>query len=150
MHEQADLDFTPTAPFVPGSETSRDAALSIRHERGRLEALVMGHIRSAGVRGATDDEIEEACDLSHQTASARRRGLVLRGMVRATDETRLTRSKRKATVWVLASLSIGELPKSLAPSKAEIREALAVAINGAADAGESTRALQWLRDKFAT
>ncbi len=146
MTEQTDLDFTPTAPFVPGSRTSHDAAISIQHELGRLEGLVLDHIRLSGDGGATDDEIEICLQLSHQTASARRRGLVLRGMVRGSGRTRPTRSKRRANVWVLASLDVGELPKSEAPSRREIHAALSIAISRAV-AGEVVTALHWLRDK---
>lgn len=39
-------------------------------------------------------------ELSHQTASARVRGLVLRGRVKDSGKRRDTRSGRKATVWI--------------------------------------------------
>lgn len=98
MTRQIDL-FAPAAPHVAGSETSREAAESIKPDVGRLERLVLSVIRARGERGATDDEIELETGLRHQTASARRRGLVLKGLVISTDKTRPTRSGRNATIW---------------------------------------------------
>jgi hypothetical protein len=57
--------------------------------------------------GATDDEIEVALDLKHQTASAARRGLVIAGLVRDSGQVRKTRSGRNATVWVIPKATEG-------------------------------------------
>lgn len=90
------------APFEVKSDTSRDAADShTTPELARLEAVVLDAIRASGQTGMTDDEIEVATKLSHQTASARRRGLVLRGFVMDSDRRRDTRSGRAATVWIV-------------------------------------------------
>ncbi len=43
-------------------------------------------------RTRTDDELEQHLGLTHQSVSAARRTLVIRGLARATDERRLTRS----------------------------------------------------------
>lgn len=94
----------PTAPYVKHSPTSRAAAESVEPQLARLERVVFGIIVAAGAYGATDDEIEIATKLPHQTASARRRGLVLGAYIRDSGETRPTRSGRKATVWGAASL----------------------------------------------
>lgn len=99
MTRQIDL-FAPGAPYVAGSETSREAAESIKPDIGRLEKLVLNAIRARGKHGATDDEIEQATQLSHQTTSARRRGLVIKRLVIADGEHRRpTRSGRNAQVW---------------------------------------------------
>lgn len=92
----------PTIPYVRGSDTSAAAAEDIAPHLGRLEAVVLEVIRTEGKHGATDDEIEIAAGLRHQTASARRRGLVIKGMVVDSGERRPTRSGRSAAVWVLA------------------------------------------------
>lgn len=89
-----------SAPYVRGSETSKAAAESVVPVLGRHEGMVLDLIRAAGELGATDDEIEVATGLRHQTASARRRGLVLKGRVRDSGDTRNTRSGCKAVVWV--------------------------------------------------
>lgn len=92
-----------TAPYVKDSATSEEAAKSIADDLGRLEKLVYGHIEEAGLKGATDDELEEITGLSHQTVSARRRTLVLKGMVCDSGQRRSTRSNRKAVVWVIGT-----------------------------------------------
>jgi len=64
-----------------------------------VREIVLEFIRRRNGRGATDDEIEKALGLRHQTVSARRRELVLDGKVSASGEERKTRSGRLATVW---------------------------------------------------
>lgn len=91
----------PYTPFVKSSPTSKAAAVQAEPTSATAEARVLEVIRASGSRGATDDEIEQATAMTHQGASARRRGLVLRGRVRDSGETRATRYGRKATVWVL-------------------------------------------------
>ncbi len=89
------------APHAHGSKTSHDAARSMDGQLERLEAQVLEIIRFAGVEGMTDDEIEVATGLRHQTASARRRGLVLKQrVVPDGDRSRPTRSGRRAQVWL--------------------------------------------------
>jgi hypothetical protein len=87
------------APFSD-PRTSADAARSMRPHLGRLEGVVLAFIAGRGPRGATDEEVEDATLLKHQTASARRRELVLRGLVRDSGATRPTSSGRKAVAWV--------------------------------------------------
>lgn len=84
-----------------GSKTSKAAAESMKEKAPTLRAKVLDFIKKQRWRGATDDEIEVALDMRHQTASARRRELVLAGLVRATDMKRKTRSGRSATVWAV-------------------------------------------------
>ena len=87
------------APFVAGSDTSEKAAGETEPFRLSLSARVLKVIKSSGGHGATDDEIEVKLMLRHQTASARRRELVLSGAIRDSGERRKTRSGRTATVW---------------------------------------------------
>ena len=91
------------APFVRGSDTSEAAADSITPHGGRLRQMVFAVIVAAGDAGRTDDEIEVQTGLPHQTASARRRELVLAGRISDTGLRRTTRSGRKAAVWKVAS-----------------------------------------------
>jgi hypothetical protein len=51
--------------------------------------------------GLTDDEIEQKTSLRHQTASARRRELVLMELVKHSGQSRPTRSGRNAKIWVV-------------------------------------------------
>lgn len=80
-----------------GSDTSRDAAHSIRREMPRLEALVLSHL--SGCSGATAQEIEVATGLAGNTVRPRLVGLRERGLVEDSGERRVTTSGRRAVVW---------------------------------------------------
>ena len=82
------------------SETSLAAAHKIKTSAESLRGRVLQYIRDEAARGATDDELEVALDMRHQTASARRRELVLQGAIIDSGRRRKTRSGRFAKVWV--------------------------------------------------
>jgi hypothetical protein len=90
------------APSEPKDRagTSFAAAVSIEPHAGTLRAEVLSLIRDWGKFGRTDDEIEMKLGLRHQTASARRRELVLAGLIVDSGRKRATRSGRMAVVWV--------------------------------------------------
>jgi hypothetical protein len=90
---------------VKGSETSKAAAESVEHQLPRLEAVVLGALRIAGLTGLTDKEGEATTGLGHETYSARRRSLVQKGLVGDGGERRRTPSGRKAVVWIPISSS---------------------------------------------
>lgn len=100
--EQYDL-YRGTPPHEQ-TPTSRAAAQEIREPSATLRARVLAHIEKTGVMGATDDEIERALNMRHQTASARRRELVLLGKVIDSHRVRKTRSGRNASVWVVCTV----------------------------------------------
>lgn len=81
-------------------ETSLQAAKDIGSSAEAVRASVLGAIRRAGSYGMTDDEIERALDMKHQTASARRRELVIGGWIEPNGKRRPTRSGSPAQVWV--------------------------------------------------
>ena len=87
------------APHVAGSETSEAAGASVDRLslRDQVYALILRRRT-----GLTDDDIEDELLMRHQTASARRRELVLQGKVVDSGRKRPTRSGRLATVWVIA------------------------------------------------
>ena len=89
-----------TLPFVRGSATSKAAAASMVAIAPSIKRRIYDFILSRGARGATDDELEVALDLTHQTASSRRYALAQAGAVKRTDEKRPTRSGRSAFVYV--------------------------------------------------
>ena len=94
-----------SAPHVAGSETSEAAGKSVDRLSMRQKVYALIAARSVntcfGVAGGvTDDQIEQDLDILHQTASARRRELVLLGKVKDSGRRRRTRSGRLATVWV--------------------------------------------------
>jgi len=97
-------------PHIPGHGTSRDAAESMLSTAPSLELRVAQFLYGRAGSGATDDEIEVALRLKHQTASARRRTLVLAGLVTGGEgegaTRRKTRSGRTAYVWYF----LGEWP----------------------------------------
>lgn len=83
-------------PYEAGSETSQAAAASVTPDLGRLEAIVFACIKA---RPRTCDEVEAVTGLSHQTVSARIRGLVLRAALEDTGQRAITRSGRRAAIW---------------------------------------------------
>ena len=91
---------TPTAPYVPTSETSKWAAESIAPCTGRLQSLVFDFIRTRGQTGATDQELTEALGMLSDTARARRVELRDRGLIVDSGRRRSTRRGRAAVVWI--------------------------------------------------
>ena len=87
---------------MKGSETSREAALSMLPAAGTIQRAILELFEAVGDEGLTDDEIEVELDLKHQTASAQRRALELATFVRKTNRRRLTRSGRAAGVYVVS------------------------------------------------
>lgn len=79
--------------------TSHQAARRIEPHANTMRSLVKRFITGES-DGATDDEIEVRLGLRHQSASARRRELVLLGEIRDSGKRRQTRSGRAAVVWV--------------------------------------------------
>ena len=93
-------DYSGKAFFVRGSDTSEEAAKSIGEKAPTLREQVHGFLKRRGSLGATDYEVEQHLGLSHQTTSARRRELVLKGLAKDSGARRFTGSGRKATVWI--------------------------------------------------
>lgn len=95
------MEALPLWAMAPHSDedTSREAARSMRPHIARLEQVVLEAIRASGGEGLCDHEIEERTGLQHQTASARRRELVLRGLVEDSGIRRVTPSGRSAKSW---------------------------------------------------
>lgn len=87
-------------PFVAGSATSEAAA--DRVSAATMRVRVLEYIGAQGEDGATDDEVEVALGMLHQTASARRRELELMGEVVKTDRERPTRTGTAAAVYCVA------------------------------------------------
>lgn len=79
-YQQRPLIFTPSAPFVRDSETSKEAATSIQKELGAMCRQVRSAVADA-TNGLTCSEIEELLDMKHQTASARLRDLQKAGFI---------------------------------------------------------------------
>jgi hypothetical protein len=102
MENQLDIFGEPYGGHPPhvNTDTSIAAANAIAEDAGTIRAKVLICIQRAGARGRTDDEIEVALRMRHQTVSARRRELFLMGSIHETELRRATRSGRNAIVWV--------------------------------------------------
>jgi len=91
-------------PFEPGSDTSEMAARMVSNrakvERAILDALRIAYTSPRFGPGLTDDQLEQVTKGLHQTVSASRRGLVLKGLVKDSGKRRATRTGRPAVVWI--------------------------------------------------
>lgn len=95
------LDTNPDSDYrehMSMNKNSQLALASIQPVLPNMREQVFACI-AGSLYGMTDDEVEVALDMRHQTASARRRELVKAGRVRDTGRRRNTRSGRPATVW---------------------------------------------------
>jgi hypothetical protein len=89
-------------PYVRHSVTSEAAAEAIKPSAATLRARVFDTIKKAGLRGATDEEIQRALNMQGNTQRPRRQELAIEGLIRKADFTRQTSSGRQAVVWVAA------------------------------------------------
>jgi hypothetical protein len=95
------------AGIVPETwDTSAAAAVSIESAKDTQRALVFSTIRSAGISGRTDDELQDVLGLDGSSERPRRWELWKLGLIdilRDDDGAairRLTRTNRRAVVWV--------------------------------------------------
>jgi hypothetical protein len=87
------------APYVRESETSAAAAASLTPEAlGSLQRRVLEFIRDRGEEGATDEECQRELGMNPSTQRPRRGELANAGLI-VEAGTRLTSSRRRATVW---------------------------------------------------
>jgi len=127
-------------PYNRGSETSKEAAEAKKETRARDEARVLNFLRSRGEEGATDYEIEKSTGLRQSSASARRNGLVKKGLVRDSGMKRKTSTGQRAIVWILGTGTAvrGSGNERISrPSPAKLRDAL-VSINQIMSHSEAT------------
>lgn len=87
-------------PHARGSDTSAEAADSMRVRAMRLSERAVWWFDMSRNQGMTDHELAERLGTSLQTAVPRRRELVIAGLVRDSGRRRKTPSGRRATVWV--------------------------------------------------
>lgn len=88
-------------PSAPDSDTSADAADSMKGKAGAIRLDVLAFIRRRGDEGATADEVQVALGLTHQTSSARVSELANKfEMIEDSGRRRKTRSGSKAAVYV--------------------------------------------------
>ena len=93
-------DWIEDAPYQKHSDTSHRAAQEIESSLGALRTKVLQAIRSADSFGATDEELQAQLHMNPSTERPRRIELVKLGLVRDSQQRRLTRSRRRAVIWV--------------------------------------------------
>lgn len=95
----------PTAPYVPHSDTSREAAEQIIPKIGKLQGIILEQIRKTGLLGATDLEIQNVLDMDGNTERPRRRELEIMGKIVDSGLRRKTATNRNAVVWIAKEFS---------------------------------------------
>lgn len=98
-------------------QTSREAQRSVRGDVQRYRDSVLSFIRGMGVHGATDDEMQDRIPMNPSTQRPRRGELAQDGLIVRTGEKRLTRTGRRADVWVAKEFATGELEERPAPAQ---------------------------------
>lgn len=88
-------------PAQHHSETSMAAAKQIKSHIGPLHTRILAYL-AARPEGATDIEMQQELKIDPSTQRPRRIELVAMGKVVEYGTTRLTPSKRAATVWHIA------------------------------------------------
>lgn len=86
-------------------QCSEEAYAAAQPKASRLREQVFAHVKEAGRRGHTTDEIEALMDRAHQAISPRIWELHRSGRIRPSGERRTTRAGRNASVWVVADRS---------------------------------------------
>jgi hypothetical protein len=95
-------------PYVKGSETSYQAAVSMYEEASSLRGKVFALVVQRGEAGLTCDEAEILMAGRHQTISARFYELHTSGRIKNSGKCRRTRSGRFAVVYVTADQPLKE------------------------------------------
>jgi len=134
-------------PFARNSDTSRDAADSMRGHAADVRARVFDYIAACGLDGATADEVLVALRLSHQTGSARVSELARDGVIVDSLMRRRTRSGRAAVVYKPSPSGTPEGARPSRPSRVVIGTALAElkALLAGREPGAALRAVsEWL------
>lgn len=96
-----DLGGQDEQPPRSNETTSREAAASMRESATVLRERVYQAILRSGTTGRTDEELQDALCLSGNTERPRRWELAKAGRIVECGETRVTRSGRRAAVWVV-------------------------------------------------
>ena len=86
--------------MITNSNTARRNTFKIRTSNITGRQMVLLYLKSRGDTGSTDEETAYALELDPSSSRPRRRELVERGLAVNSGRTRLTKSNRKATVWI--------------------------------------------------
>lgn len=99
---QMSLPYGGGPPAQSHSPTSVAAAESIKCRIGPLHKAIVDFLTGAQNVGATDEELQACLNMNPNTQRPRRRELELSGVIKASGQTRKTKSGRQAVVWVLS------------------------------------------------
>lgn len=94
-------ELTP-APVHNGTLTSIAAAERIEPVAGTLRRRLLDYLRERAERGATDEEMQVACEMNANTQRPRRVELETAGWIVRTEHVRKTMSGRDAVVYRVA------------------------------------------------
>lgn len=83
-----------------GVDTSVSAAADINGKLGRLQALVLAAIRSAGAGGLTADEVAERLHMDRWSVQPRTSELRAKRLIADSGQRRTNASAKKAICWV--------------------------------------------------
>ena len=110
-----------TSRLHGGADTSKEAHATTPNEfRFSQRENIFAFIVASGSNGATCDEVEEATDIPHQTASARIKELCNDEKIHYTDVRRKTRLGKTARVYFAGPRPIQ--PKSILQSDLFMKE----------------------------
>lgn len=87
-------------PWQRNSDTSREAAATVRAKAPALRTAVLGYVTGRGEQGATNEEVSVAMGIKLQTVCPRMFELREAGVVVDSGTRRKTESGRDAVVWV--------------------------------------------------
>ena len=93
-------------PFQKHSDTSREAADSMKPTAATLREAVFNYLFGRGGDGATDEEVQDDLNMPGNTERPRRRELQEAGKVRDSGMRRATKTGRQAVVWTTQVLVI--------------------------------------------
>ena len=88
------------APYQRHSTTSREAARSIGKQTNGLQRRVLDYFKDHP-EGATDEQLIDGIGLGASTVRPRRIELVQLNLIKDSGRYALTKSGRRATVWIL-------------------------------------------------
>ena len=90
-----------SAPHQRHSTTSREAAQSVKQTSGRDRQRILAYLMEHP-EGATDEALGDALGIAGNTLRPRRRELQETKLIKDSGRYALTKSGRRATVWVEA------------------------------------------------
>lgn len=111
------VPYSAMPPFQQGSDTSKEAALSMVEHAPTVRERMLAWLIERGTRGATRDEIEAALGLRMQTVNGRIAELKAAGLIRESDAKRPTRSGRLAHVFIAVLSAKGTQPQLFATAE---------------------------------